>query len=44
VRLDYGFVPEAFKGNLQRCEVVSGHPALKEASDHLPLLTELALK
>ncbi len=44
VRLDYGFVPEPFKGNLQRCEVVTGHSSLKEASDHLPLLTELALK
>ena len=44
VRLDYAFVPEAFKGDLQRCEVVTGHAALKEASDHLPLLTELALK
>jgi endonuclease/exonuclease/phosphatase family metal-dependent hydrolase len=41
VRLDYGFVPESFKGNLQRCEVITGHPAVKEASDHLPLLTEL---
>ncbi|MEO5742512.1 MAG: endonuclease/exonuclease/phosphatase family protein [Vicinamibacterales bacterium] len=44
VRLDYAFVPEAFTGLLQRCEVVTGHPALKDASDHLPLLTELALK
>ena len=42
VRLDYGFVPEPFKGNLQRCEVVRDHPALKEASDHFPLLTEIA--
>jgi exodeoxyribonuclease-3 len=44
VRLDYGFLPEPFKGNLQRCDVVTAHPALKAASDHLPLLTELALK
>ena len=44
VRLDYGFVPEPFKGNLQRCEVVRDHPKLKSASDHFPLLTELTLK
>ena len=42
VRLDYAFVPEAFKGNIQRCEVVKDHPRLKEASDHFPLLTEIA--
>ena len=42
VRLDYGFVPEPFKGTLQRCEVVRNLPGLKEASDHFPLLTELA--
>ena len=41
VRLDYGFVPEAFKDRLQRCEVVRDHPSLQQASDHLPLLTEL---
>ena len=41
VRLDYGFVPEPFKGTLQRCEVVRDLPALREASDHFPLLTEL---
>jgi endonuclease/exonuclease/phosphatase family metal-dependent hydrolase len=43
VRLDYGFVPEAFKGHVQRCEVVRDHPSAKQASDHFPLLTELAL-
>ena len=32
----------AVQGNLQRCEVVTDHPALKEASDHFPLLTEIA--
>ena len=42
VRLDYAFVPEAFKGSIQRCEVVRDHPKLKEASDHFPLLTEIA--
>lgn len=43
VRLDYGFVPDAFKGTIQRCEVVRNHASLKEASDHFPLLTELAV-
>ena len=41
VRLDYAFVPEPFKGTLQRCEVVTTHPAVKTASDHLPLMTEI---
>jgi endonuclease/exonuclease/phosphatase family metal-dependent hydrolase len=41
VRLDYAFLPEPFKGNLLRCEVVRNHPALKEASDHFPLLSEI---
>jgi endonuclease/exonuclease/phosphatase family metal-dependent hydrolase len=44
VRLDYAFVPDAFKGNLQRCEVVRDHPKLKSASDHFPIVTELSLK
>ena len=44
VRLDYAFVPEAFKGNITRCEVVRDHPKLKEASDHFPLLTEITPK
>jgi endonuclease/exonuclease/phosphatase family metal-dependent hydrolase len=37
-------VPDAFKGNLQRCEVVRDHAKLKTASDHFPLVTELSLK
>jgi endonuclease/exonuclease/phosphatase family metal-dependent hydrolase len=41
VRLDYAFLPEPHKGALKRCEVVRTHPALKQASDHLPLLTEI---
>ncbi len=44
VRLDYAFLPESFKSNLRRCEVVSDHPALKKASDHFPLMCEVALK
>jgi endonuclease/exonuclease/phosphatase family metal-dependent hydrolase len=42
VRLDYAFLPEAFKDRLQRCEVVRDLPAAKVASDHFPLLTEIA--
>ncbi|HKY19793.1 MAG TPA: endonuclease/exonuclease/phosphatase family protein [Vicinamibacterales bacterium] len=41
VRLDYAFLPEPSKGNLLRCEVVRDHPALGQASDHFPLLTEI---
>jgi exodeoxyribonuclease-3 len=44
VRLDYAFLPEPFKGNLKRCEVVMTLPALKEASDHFPLVSEIALR
>lgn len=43
VRLDYAFLPAPFKGNLLRCEVVRDHPSLKKASDHFPLLSEVAL-
>jgi len=43
VRLDYAFLPEPFKGNLQRCDVVSDHPALKKASDHFPLVTDVSV-
>ena len=43
VRLDYGFVPEAYTDRVQRCEVVRDHPSAKQASDHFPLLTEIAV-
>jgi endonuclease/exonuclease/phosphatase family metal-dependent hydrolase len=43
VRLDYAFVPEAFKTQLQRCDVVRNHQSLRDASDHFPLLSELAV-
>ena len=41
VRLDYAFLPAAFAGTLRRCEVVRDYSALKQASDHFPLLFEL---
>ena len=41
VRLDYAFLPDAMKGNLLRCEVIRDLPAVKKASDHFPLLSEL---
>jgi exodeoxyribonuclease-3 len=44
VRLDYAFLPEPFKGNLTRCEVIMRLPGLKEASDHFPLVSEIALR
>jgi len=43
VRLDYAFLPESLKGNLQRCEVVRDHPSLKQASDHYPLVSDVSL-
>ena len=41
VRLDYAFVPLAWCRQLTACAVVTDHPALGQASDHLPLLAEL---
>ena len=41
VRLDYAFLPDAMKGISWRCEVVRDLPAVKKASDHFPLLSEL---
>jgi exodeoxyribonuclease III len=44
VRLDYVFVPFSWSRRLTACAVVSGHPALAQASDHLPLQAELQLE
>jgi exodeoxyribonuclease-3 len=41
VRLDYVFLPLAWSRRLTDCTVVADHPALAQASDHLPLLAEL---
>jgi exodeoxyribonuclease-3 len=41
VRLDYAFLPASYAGKLQSCEVVRALPNLRDASDHLPLLSEL---
>lgn len=43
VRLDYAFVPEAFKDQVAACDVVRTIPAARTASDHFPLLTELKI-
>jgi exodeoxyribonuclease-3 len=40
VRLDFAFLPAAFKDRVVSCGVVE-HEAVKVASDHLPLLVEL---
>jgi exodeoxyribonuclease-3 len=40
VRLDFAFLPGAFKERVVSCGVVE-HEAVKAASDHLPLLVEL---
>jgi exodeoxyribonuclease III len=41
VRLDYVFLPRTWSRRLTACAVVRDHPALANASDHLPLLAEL---
>jgi exodeoxyribonuclease-3 len=41
VRLDYVFVPTAFKSRIRECEVLM-HPAAAAASDHHPLSAEIA--
>jgi endonuclease/exonuclease/phosphatase family metal-dependent hydrolase len=38
VRLDYLFVPRKYVGQLRSCEVIDV-PGMREASDHLPLLS-----
>lgn len=42
VRLDYVFLPKADAGRLKRCEVMRDVARVKEASDHFPLLSEIA--
>ncbi len=42
IRLDYAFVPNGAVARLARCEVLDGAGA-RDASDHLPLLLELAV-
>ena len=44
VRLDYVFVPFSWSRRLAACAVVSDHPALAQASDHLPLQAEVQLE
>jgi exodeoxyribonuclease III len=41
VRLDYAFLPTPYVDKLKACEVIRELPQLRDASDHLPLLTEL---
>jgi endonuclease/exonuclease/phosphatase family metal-dependent hydrolase len=40
VRLDYAFVPDAYRDRIDACDVVR-HPDVAIASDHRPLLLEL---
>ena len=42
-RLDYIFVNDALKANLQRCEVVCEGDAVHQASDHYPLMAEFVM-
>ncbi|HKP85532.1 MAG TPA: endonuclease/exonuclease/phosphatase family protein [Blastocatellia bacterium] len=43
VRLDYLFVPAPFADRLKVCQVVNGSPAVKQASDHFPLLADILI-
>jgi exodeoxyribonuclease-3 len=42
VRLDYLFVPKAFEARVKSCDVIREAPSVREASDHFPLLWEVA--
>ena len=42
VRLDYAFVPVISAVRITRCEIVRTAPSVREASDHFPLLSEIA--
>ncbi len=41
VRLDYVFLPEPFAGRVKDIRIVKDHDAVKEASDHFPLLAHI---
>jgi endonuclease/exonuclease/phosphatase family metal-dependent hydrolase len=41
VRLDYVFLPVPFLDRLKVCHIVSSSPAVRQASDHFPLLADL---
>ena len=41
VRLDYAFLPGNYSARLHACDVVGSLPQLRDASDHLPLLSEI---
>jgi exodeoxyribonuclease-3 len=42
VRLDYTFVPAVFAVRMTRCDVIRDAPSAREASDHFPLVSEIA--
>jgi endonuclease/exonuclease/phosphatase family metal-dependent hydrolase len=42
VRLDYTFVPAVFAVRMTGCDVVRDAPEVREASDHFPLLSQIA--
>lgn len=42
IRLDYAFLPSQWMERLKRCEVMTAEDRVREASDHFPLLTEVA--
>jgi exodeoxyribonuclease-3 len=42
VRLDYTFAPKLFAPRFLACEILRDAPGAKDASDHFPLLSEIA--
>ena len=42
VRLDYAFSPKLWAERVKRCDVVRDAPDVRQASDHFPLLIEIA--
>jgi endonuclease/exonuclease/phosphatase family metal-dependent hydrolase len=43
VRLDYVFVPSKYADRVRSCDVITGIPNLARATDHLPLVAEIAI-
>jgi endonuclease/exonuclease/phosphatase family metal-dependent hydrolase len=41
IRLDFLFLPTSFSNRLEMCKVVNDHKAVKDASDHLPLMAHI---
>jgi endonuclease/exonuclease/phosphatase family metal-dependent hydrolase len=43
-RIDFVFAPREFADRVKSCDVVTGIPELKQATDHLPLVAEFGIE